>query len=330
MMKNTSGIKKVGVFTSGGDAPGMNAAIRGTVRAAHYYGLEVSGIYRGYEGMIEGDFEELGIRSVSKIIARGGTMLKSSRSDAFRTVEGRAQAAKKLKDQGIEGLVAIGGNGTFAGAEVFRREHGIPTIGIPGTIDNDLAGTDYTIGYDTATNVIVDCIDKIRDTASSHNRLFFVEVMGRDSGFLALRAGVATGAIAVMLPEEKRSIDDLIEILERGRKAKKTSSIVIVAEGDENGGAAEVAKKVNEKYTNYDTKVTILGHLQRGGSPSCFDRVLAGQMGVYAVEALMRGESDVFVGAVNDQLKSVPLSVSVEEKYQLDTEMMRMSKILSI
>ncbi len=325
-----SKIKRIAVLTSGGDSPGMNAAIRAVVRASVYYGKLPFGIYRGYQGLIEGDIVEMNARSVSRILSRGGTMLKSSRSEDFRTKEGRKLAHAHLKDQEIDGLIVIGGNGSFTGAKVFTSEFDIPTIGIPGTIDNDLFGTDYTIGFDSATNVITDCIDKIRDTASSHNRLFFVEVMGRDSGFLALSAGISTGAIAVMLPEEKRSISELIEILEIGAANKKTSSIVIVAEGESYGGAYEVAKKVQEQYSQYDTKVTILGHLQRGGSPSCFDRILASQMGVYAVEALLRGEQGQMVASVKGEMKLVPYSVAIKERSELDAEMRRMSRILSI
>jgi 6-phosphofructokinase 1 len=328
MMSNK--IERIAVLTSGGDAPGMNAAIRAVVRASVYNGKVPFGIYRGYQGLIEGDIVEMHARSVSRIISRGGTILKSSRSEEFRTKEGRKKAYEHLKAQCIDALIVIGGDGSFTGAEVFTSEYDIPTIGVPGTIDNDLFGTDYTIGYDTATNVITDCIDKIRDTASSHNRLFFVEVMGRDSGFLALKAGIATGAIAIMLPEENRSISELIEILETGAANKKTSSIVIVAEGESYGGAYEVAKKVEEKYSEYDTKVTILGHLQRGGSPSCFDRVLASQMGVYAVEALLRGDQGQMVASVNGQMELVPYEVAIKERSELDAELRRMSRILSI
>lgn len=325
-----SKIERIAVLTSGGDSPGMNAAIRAVVRASVYYGKVPFGIYRGYQGLIEGDIVELNVRSVSRILARGGTILKTSRSEEFRTKEGRQTAYEHLKTNDIDALIVIGGNGSFTGAEVFASEYDIPTIGVPGTIDNDLYGTDYTIGYDTATNVITDCIDKIRDTASSHNRLFFVEVMGRDSGFLALRAGVATGAIAVMLPEENRSISELIGILETGAANKKTSSIVIVAEGDSYGGAYEVAKKVQEQYSEYDTKVTILGHLQRGGSPSCLDRVLASQMGVYAVEAILRGERGQMVGSVNGNMSLVPYEIAIKEKSTINPELRRISRILSI
>lgn len=325
-----SKFKRIAVLTSGGDSPGMNAAIRAVVRACVYYGKVPYGIYRGYQGLIEGDIVEMNARSVSRILSRGGTMLKSSRSEEFRTKEGRQKAFDHLKANEIDALIVIGGNGSFTGADVFTSEFDIPTIGIPGTIDNDLFGTDYTIGFDTATNVITDCIDKIRDTASSHNRLFFVEVMGRDSGFLALRAGISTGAIAVMLPEENRSISELIEILETGAANKKTSSIVIVAEGESYGGAYEVAKKVQEQYSEYDTKVAILGHLQRGGSPSCFDRVLASQMGVYAVEAILRGERGQMVASVDSDMSLIPYEVAIKEKSTIDAELRRISRILSI
>ncbi len=318
------------MLTSGGDSPGMNAAIRAVVRACVYNGIIPYGIKRGYQGMIEGDIEEMHVRSVSRILSQGGTMLKSSRSEEFRSIEGRQKAFDNLQKNRIDALVVVGGNGTFTGASIFTREHDIPTIGVPGTIDNDLFGTDYTIGYDTATNTITDCIDKIRDTASSHDRIFFVEVMGRDSGFLALRAGIATGAIAVMLPEEHRSIKELIEILETGEANHKTSSVVIVAEGESYGGANEVARQVKEKHPKYDTKVTILGHLQRGGSPSCYDRMLASQMGIYAVESLLRGASEQMVATVNEQLKLVPFAAAIAKKSEIDTEVRRMSRILSI
>lgn len=329
-MTKPSAVRRVGVFTSGGDAPGMNAAIRAVVRACIYHGLEVYGIMRGYQGMIDGDIKKMEVRSVSRILATGGTILKSSRSMEFKTKEGRKKAYDNLKLHGIDSLVAIGGDGTFTGANIFEKELGIPVMGIPGTIDNDLYGTDYTIGYDTATNVITDCIDKIRDTASSHDRLFFVEVMGRDSGFLALRAGIATGAIAVMLPEEKRSIEDLVAILEEGAANMKTSSVVIVAEGESYGGAYEVARQVQERYDKYDTKVTILGHIQRGGSPSNFDRVLASMMGVHSIEALMYGESNKMVAMVNNTLKLVPFSEAISKRSEIDSDMKRIARVISI
>jgi 6-phosphofructokinase 1 len=328
-MKTTE-INRIAVLTSGGDAPGMNAAIRAVVRAGIFYGLEVYGIGHGYQGLIEDQIQKMELRSVSRILSKGGTILKSSRSQDFRTEEGRNKAHDNLKRRNIDALVVIGGDGTFTGAEVFRKEHGYPVIGIPGTIDNDLYGTDFTIGFDTATNVVIDCIDKIRDTASSHDRLFFVEVMGRDSGFIALRAGIATGAIAVMLPEENRSIEDLVSILEEGKKNQKTSSIVIVAEGESYGGAQEVARQVTERYNEYDTKVTILGHIQRGGSPSCFDRVLASQMGVFAVESLMKGRTNFMTASVNGEMELVPFSVAISNRSDIDNELKRMSKIISI
>jgi 6-phosphofructokinase 1 len=323
-------IKNIGVLTSGGDAPGMNAAIRAVVRSCAYYNIECTGVYRGYDGLIQGDFEALNVRSVNKILGLGGTMLKSARSDEFRTKEGREKAAQNLKDANIDALVTIGGDGTFTGAQIFHKEHGMPVIGIAGSIDNDLHGTDYTIGFDTATNTVIEAVDKIRDTASSHNRLFFVEVMGRDSGFIALRSGMATGAIAIMLPEEEMSIDELVEILEKGEQRKKTSSIVIVAEGDANGGAYQVAKKVNEKYSYYETKVTVLGHIQRGGAPSCLDRVIASRMGVHAVEGLLGGKTDVMAGIINDEDVYTPFSDAISKKSKLNEEQVRMSRILSI
>jgi len=329
-MKREPAVKKIGVFTSGGDAPGMNAAIRAVVRACVYNNIEVCGIYRGYQGMVENEIQQMHVRSVSRILSQGGTILKSSRSKDFRTKEGRAIAYANLKAHGIDALVAIGGDGTFTGAEVFEKEYDIPTIGVPGTIDNDLYGTDSTIGYDTACNVITDCIDKIRDTASSHNRLFFVEVMGRDSGFLALRAGIASGAIAVMLPEEKRSIEDLVAILEEGAANNKTSSVVIVAEGESYGGANEVARQVKDRYDKYDTKVTILGHIQRGGSPSNYDRCLASMMGVHAVEALIYGERNKMVAMVNNSMVLVPFEVAISKRSEIDSEMRRIAQVISI
>ncbi|MGD1848504.1 MAG: 6-phosphofructokinase [Salibacteraceae bacterium] len=323
-------IKRIGVLTSGGDAPGMNAAIRAVVRSCSYYNLDAHGIFRGYDGLINDEVKPLHVRSVSKILGRGGTILKSARSKEFMTEKGRYKALQTLQKHKIDALVVIGGNGTFTGAHKFYQEHGVPVIGLPGTIDNDLYGTDHTIGFDTATNVVVECIDKIRDTASSHNRLFFVEVMGRDSGFIALHAGIATGAVAIMLPEEERSIEELVTILERGAKSKKTSSIVIVAEGNVNGGAYEVAKQVQEQYDHYDTKVTILGHLQRGGAPSCYDRVLAGRMGVAAVEGLLNGRKDVMVGTRKGQMAVTLLENALKLNSDMNSEMLRISKILSI
>jgi 6-phosphofructokinase 1 len=308
-------LKKIAVMTSGGDAPGMNAAIRAVVRTSVYYEIEVMGIYRGYAGMIEDDFIDMHARSVSKIISQGGTILKTSRSPEFLTKEGRKKAHANLIKRGVDALIVIGGDGSFEGALVFHNEFDFPVIGIPGTIDNDLACTDYTLGYDTATNTVIDSIDKIRDTANSHNRLFFIEVMGRDAGFIALRTGVATGAISILLPEEDIGIDDLISVLNRGEATHKTSSIVVVAEGDANGGAYEVAKKVKEKYDHLETKVTVLGHIQRGGSPSAFDRVLASRMGVKAVEGLLSGYNQHMVRFSNDTIKYFKLSEIIESLF---------------
>jgi len=329
-MVSKSEIRNIGVLTSGGDSPGMNAAIRAVVRACVFYGVDCTGIYRGYDGMIEGDYKKLEVRSVSKILGRGGTVLKSARSKEFMTPEGRKKAYENLVNSGVDALVTIGGNGTFTGAHIFQQEFGIPVIGIPGTIDNDLYGTDNTIGFDTACNTVVEAVDKIRDTANSHNRLFFVEVMGRDAGFIALRSGIATGAIAIMLPEEEMSIDELINVLEEGAQSLKTSSIVIVAEGDANGGAYEVARKVNHRYSHYETKVTVLGHIQRGGSPSHWDRVLASRMGVAAVEGLLKGYNDVMIGVVNDRETFTPLEEAISRKSYPNSEEMRISRILSI
>lgn len=308
----------------------MNAAIRGVVRAAVYHDVEIMGVFQGYNGLIHGEMKPMDVRSVARILGRGGTILKSARSEAFRTVKGRQQAYVQLQENNIDALVVIGGDGTFTGAHILFEETGFPVIGIPGTIDNDLYGTDLTIGFDTAVNTVVDAVDKIRDTAISHDRIFFVEVMGRDTGFIALKAGIATGAIAIMLPEEEQSIDQLMSILSKSDKTKKSSSIVIVAEGDENGGAYEVAKKVNAKSDRYETRVTVLGHLQRGGVPSATDRILAGRMGVGAVEALLRGEKDMMVGIINDREKLTPLKEAITKHAELNPEELRMSKILSI
>jgi len=278
-MSNT--VKKVAVFTSGGDSPGMNAAIRSVVRTCAFYKIECVGIYRGYEGMIEGDFKPLTARSVKGIINKGGTFLKSARSDAFRTKEGRKKAYDALVAENVDALVVIGGDGSFTGALIFNEEYGFPVMGIPGTIDNDIYGTSHTLGYDTALNTVVDCIDKIRDTASSHNRLFFVEVMGRDAGHIALNVGVGAGAEEILIPEEDLGLDRLLESLRRSKQSGKSSSIVIVAEGDKTGkNVFELKDYVEENMEEYEVRVSVLGHMQRGGSPSCFDRVLASRMGV--------------------------------------------------
>ncbi|HEX5172333.1 MAG TPA: 6-phosphofructokinase [Cyclobacteriaceae bacterium] len=324
-------IQKIGVFTSGGDAPGMNAAIRAVVRSAVYYKKEVFGIMRGYEGMIEGDIVKLGARSVSNIIQRGGTILKTARCPEFRTPEGRKKAYDSLKREGIQALVAIGGNGTFTGLHKFYEEFKIPSICLPGTIDNDLAGTDFSIGYDTATNTAVEAIDKIRDTALSHSRLFFIEVMGRHSGYIAVNSGVAGGAVAIIVPEETLTFDEFYNQLLEGSKTSKKSNLVVVAEGSKIGGANELAKKIAERSNYFDIKVTILGHLQRGGSPTYFDRVLASKMGVAAVEGLLQGKLDAMVGIRGRDIVYNEFEYVISApNNQIDTESIRIAKILSI
>ena len=326
-----SKIGKIGVFTSGGDAPGMNAAIRAVVRACAYYKKEAYGIMRGYEGMIEGDLVKLGPRSVGNIIQRGGTILKTARSKEFRTAEGRKLAYENLKEEGIDALVAIGGDGTFAGLHKFYEEHRIPSLCIPGTIDNDLPGTDYTIGYDTATNTAVEAIDKIRDTALSHNRLFFVEVMGRNSGYIAMNSGIAGGATAIILPEEQMSFDQLFNMLGAEKETSKKSNLVVVAEGSKIGDANTLARKVAERSSYFDIKVTILGHLQRGGTPTYFDRVLASKMGIAAVEGLLQGKCDAMVGIKDNKIVYNDFETIMREKYhEIDAESLRIAKILSI
>ena len=323
-------VKRIGVFTSGGDAPGMNAAIRAVVRSGIFYKKEIVGIYRGYEGMIEGDFVEMDVRSVSNIIQRGGTILKSARSKEFRTVEGRQKAYAQLKKHQIDAVICIGGDGSFTGMHHLYLEHQMPYICIPGTIDNDIPGTDYTIGYDTATNTAVDAIDKIRDTALSHNRLFFIEVMGRDSGYIAINSGIAGGAVAIIIPEEETSIDELVEKLNRGGEKNKTSSLVIVSEGGKSGSAMEIAEKVKQKSSYFDTKVTILGHLQRGGTPTYFDRVLASKMGVAAVEGLDAGKTDMMVGITHHDIIFNKFDDIMNQPKDIHKDDLRIAKILSI
>ena len=323
-------IKRIGVFTSGGDAPGMNAAVRAVVRACIFYNITPIGIYRGYDGMITGEIKVLTSRSVSNIIQRGGTILKTARSMEFMTPEGRKKAYENLKQFEVDAIVAIGGDGTFRGAEVFSKEYGIPIIGLPGTIDNDLNGTDFTIGYDTAVNTACAAIDKVRDTASSHNRLFFIEVMGRHSGQIALRSSIAAGAEATMIPEQPMDIDGLIDSLEKGAVGKKSSSLVIVAEGGEPGRSIKIAKEVNERFSHYDTKVTILGHVQRGGAPTVADRVLASRMGVVAVESLLAGNSGVMVGIVNNHVKFTPFDLATKNVNNFENELLRIAAILSV
>jgi 6-phosphofructokinase 1 len=324
-------IEKIGVMTSGGDAPGMNAAIRGVVRTCAYYNIECVGIYRGYQGLIEGDFVRLDARKVSNIVSRGGTILKSARSKEFRTPEGRAKAYKHLKNAEIDALVLIGGDGTFTGGMVFNSEYNFPVIGVPGTIDNDIFGTNYTIGYDTALNTVVQVIDKIRDTASSHNRLFFVEVMGRDAGFIALNAGVGAGAEEILIPEEDLGLDRLLEALKRSKRSGKSSSIVVVAEGDKIGkNVFELANYVEENLPQYEARVSVLGHMQRGGSPSCYDRVLASRLSVKAVELLLDGQTNLMVGVINDKVSTTDLEKAVKGHHQINKELLRVSDIMSI
>ena len=324
-------IKRIGVMTSGGDAPGMNAAIRAVVRACSYYNVECVGVYRGYQGLIEGDFEKISSRNVSNIVNRGGTILKSARSKEFRTKEGRAKAYEQLKAAEIDALVLIGGDGTFTGGMVFNKEYNFPCIGIPGTIDNDIFGTNYTIGFDTALNTVVDVIDKIRDTASSHNRLFFVEVMGRDAGFIALNAGVGAGAEEILIPEEDLGLDRLLESLKRSKRSGKSSSIVVVTEGDKIGKSVfELADYVEENLPQYEVRVSVLGHMQRGGSPSCFDRVLATRLGVKAVELLLDGKTNLMVGIVNNKIETTELEKAVKGYHEINKELLRVSDIMSV
>ncbi len=325
----TKEINSIGVLTSGGDAPGMNAAIRAVVRSGNHYGKKVFGIYEGYQGMIENQILELNARSVKGILNRGGTILKSSRSEDFKTEAGRKKAYENIRARGIDALVLIGGNGTFTGGMYFGEEFDIPIMGLPGTIDNDLSGTDFTIGFDTACNVVTDCVDKIRDTAESHNRLFFVEVMGRDSGFIGLRAGLASGALDVVLPEEDQPMEDLFHELEKGASNNKTNRIIIVSEGNKMGSIYEISEAVKFKYPHWESKITILGHLQRGGSPTCTDRVLSSRLGVAAVEALLEGRESAAIGLVNNQLVYTPFEEAIRSKAKIDMELDRILKILA-
>jgi len=317
-------------MTSGGDAPGMNAAIRSVVRACAFHGVECIGIYRGYEGMIDGDFIDLNARSVKGIINKGGTFLKSARSKEFRTKAGRKKAYESLKAAHVDALVSIGGDGTFTGAMIFNQEFNFPVIGIPGTIDNDIFGTSHTLGYDTTLNTVVDVIDKIRDTASSHNRLFFVEVMGRDVGHIALNVGVGAGAEEILIPEEDLGLDRLLESLVRSKESGKSSSIVVVAEGDRIGkNVFELKDYVEEHLPEYEVRVSVLGHMQRGGSPSCFDRVLASRMGVKAVESLLEGKSNYMVGLSSDTIQLTPLDKAIKGQSKINKELIRVSDIMT-
>jgi 6-phosphofructokinase 1 len=322
-------IKNIGLFTSGGDSPGMNAAIRAVVRSAIYYGIGVTGIRRGYEGMIKGDLFPMDRKSVSNIIQRGGTILKTARSEQFRTPEGRKQAYEQLKKHNVDALVAIGGDGTFRGAKAFSEEFDIPVVGLPGTIDNDLCGTDFTIGYDTAINTVIDAVDKIRDTAESHDRLFIVEVMGRDSGLIALRTGIAAGAETILIPESPTDINAVFDKLEKGRK-DKTSKIIMLAENGEAGDAFEVGRQIKEKFPNYDTRVSVLGHIQRGGRPSCMDRVLASRVGVAAVEALMAGHRNEMIGLIHNEIAYTPFENATKHIGEINPDFLKIVEILAI
>ena len=321
-------VTKIGVLCSGGDSPGMNAGIRAVVRTGIYHGLEVFGVMRGYTGMVEDDIFKMESRSVANIIQRGGTILKTARCKEFFTYEGRKKAYNNLKKRGIDGLVILGGDGSFRGAQIFSNEFDIPCIGLPGTIDKDIAGTDFTIGFDTAVNTAVEAIDKIRDTADAHDRLFIIEVMGRDAGYIALHSGISTGAENILIPEKKTDFDGIIESLQEKEKRKKLVNLIVVAEGDQFGGV-ELAKLIKERMPLLETRVCILGHIQRGGSPSCFDRVIASRMGYSAVECLMEGRHNVFVGIVNNKMHYIPLNEAVKKKQRISEEWMKIVKILS-
>ena len=324
-------LKRIAVLTSGGDAPGMNAAVRAVVRSSVFYQLECYAVFQGYQGLIEGNFKKFTARSVNNIVNKGGTLLKSARSLEFRTPEGRKKAHENLINHDIDALVVIGGDGSFTGAMIFQNEFNFPVIGIPGTIDNDIYGTQYTLGYDTAINTVIDVIDKIRDTASSHNRLFFVEVMGRDAGHIALNSGIGAGAEEILIPEENRGLEQLLESLKRSEKSGKSSSIVVVAEGDKTGkNVFELAAYVEQNLPYYEVRVSVLGHMQRGGSPSCFDRVLASRMGVHAVESLLDGKSNVMVGVINDNMQLTPLEKAIKGKSKINEDLLRVTDILSI
>lgn len=324
-------VKKIAVLTSGGDSPGMNTALRAVVRTCAYKNIDCVGVSRGYQGLINDDIKTLKTRSVRGIINRGGTMLYSARSDEFRTKEGREKAYSNIKKHGIDGLVVIGGDGSFTGGLIFQKEFGIPVIGIPGTIDNDLYGTSHTLGYDTALNTVMDAIDKIRDTAISHDRLFFVEVMGRDAGHIALNSGIAIGAQEILIPEQNMGIEGLINSLKDSKKNGKTSSIVVVAEGDKTGkNVFDLARQVEEEFPKYEIRVSVLGHMQRGGSPSCFDRVLGTKMGVRAVESLIDGDSGKMIGIDNGKIVSTSLKKAIKGETKIDPELIRVSRIMNI
>jgi 6-phosphofructokinase 1 len=323
-----SNIKKIAVLTSGGDAPGMNAGIRAVVRAGIYNNLEVFGVRRGYDGLVNGEIIPMNAKSVANIIQRGGTILKTARSEAFKTVEGRKQAYENLRSHGIDAMVVIGGDGTFTGASKFIEEFDFPIIGLPGTIDNDLAGTDFTIGYDTAINTVIQAVDKIRDTAESHDRLFVIEVMGRDSGLIAVRSGISTGAEAVLVPEFEVDYDAIMKRLDKTRK-NKSSRIIIVAEGDKEGGMV-VSEKIKENFPHYDVRLSILGHIQRGGSPTCMDRVLASRLGVAAVEALLKGRRGEMAGLICSEVRFTPFKSAIKHHVKMNEDLLRIIEILSL
>lgn len=329
-MKNQT-ITKIAVLTSGGDSPGMNAAIRAVVRACAFYEVACFGVYRGFQGLIEGDFKELGPRDVKYTISKGGTMLKTARSKDFMSEKGRKKAFEQTQKQGIQALIVIGGDGSFTGAYRFSREFNFPVIGVPGTIDNDIYGTSHTIGFDTALNTVIEVVDKIRDTATSHKRMFFVEVMGRDAGHIALNAGIGAGAEEILIPEEDIGLPKLLEKLKRSKASGKSSCIVLVSEGDKIGkNVFELSEYVQENLPEYDVRVSVLGHLQRGGSPTCFDRVLASRLGVKAVELLLQNKEGVMVGLQNQQVVTVPLEKAIKGSSAIDEELIRISDILSI
>ncbi len=323
-------IKCIGILTSGGDAPGMNAAIRAVTRTAIYNNLEVKAIYRGYKGLITGEIETFRTQNVSNIIKQGGTILKTARCKEFQTPEGRRMAYETLKKENIDALVVIGGDGTLTGARIFGSEFDYPIVGLPGTIDNDLFGTDHTIGYDTALNTIMDAVDKIRDTATSHERLFFIEVMGRDAGFLALNGAIATGCEAAIIPEISTEVDQLEDLIKNGFRKSKNSSLVLVAESPITGGAMQLAERVKNEYPQYDVRVTILGHLQRGGSPTACDRILASRMGAASIDALLEGQRNVMIGIRNDQIEYVPFNKAIKNDKPIDRDLLNTLRILSI
>ena len=322
-------IKKIAILTSGGDAPGMNAAVRALARTALYHGVEVFGVRRGYQGLIEGDIFKMKTTDVANIMQRGGTILKTARSKEFRTPEGRKKAYEQLQQHGIDALALIGGDGTFSGAVAFFNEFTIPAIGLPGTIDKDLAGTDLTIGFDTAVNTAVEAIDKIRDTAEAHDRLFIVEVMGRDAGYIALHSGIACGAEEILIPETKTDIEAILQNIDRDNRRKKTVRIIVVAEGDEFGGSSALLHTIQNRFPELDVRATVLGHIQRGGAPSCADRVLSSRLGYAAIEALLKGTSQVMVGILNDEIVFTPFAQAVKENSKINDDMLQMIKVLS-